>query len=213
MKKIYFFTVSILLLLTSEISAQNTKQADAVVDKLLQTMERDAFSADFTLEIKDKSMPQSQTATGHLTMKGQKFSLQSDDVSVFFDGKTQWIYMPNADEVSITEPDEKEINDINPIAVLRDFKTESTVRYINKTSSNGVYCIEMVSKDLKSDVEKVELGLNKANDNIVYINQFNRNGGTMSLRLDNLKKGIITSDKMFVFDKSKYPNVEINDLR
>ena len=214
MKKIYFLIFSILFLITSEISAQNAKQtADVAVDKLLQTMEREAFSADFMLEITDKSMSQPQIATGHLTIKGRKFSLQSDEISVFFDGKTQWVYMPDVDEVSISEPDEKEISDTNPVAMLANFKAESVVRYTNKTSSKDTYYIEMVSKNLKSDIEKVELGLNKSNDNIVSINQHNRNGSTMSLRLNNLKKGIVTSDKMFAFDKSKYPNVEINDLR
>ena len=212
MKNIYFFTFLILFLhLTSKISAQSEKQADAVVDKLLNTMEREAFSADFMLEIKDKSMP--QTITGNFTMKGHKFKLQSDEFVVFFDGKTQWVYMEEAEEVSIFEPDEKEINEINPMAMLADFKAESTVRYATKTSTNNVYYVEMVSKNLRSDIEKVELGLNKSNDNIVHINQYSRNGGTMSLHLENLKRGITASDNVFVFDRSKYPNVEINDLR
>ena len=213
MKNTYFLIILITLLLTNNVFAQSEKQAGVAVDKLLQTMEREAFSADFALEITDKSMPQPQTVRGHFMMKGRKFSLMSDEITVYFDGKTQWIYMSNVDEVSITEPDGKEINEINPIAMLAGFKAESTVRYTNKPASIGVYCIEIVSKNLKSDVEKVELGLSKSNDNIVYINQYSRNGGIMSLRLDNLKKGIAISDNMFVFDKSKYPSTEINDLR
>ena len=212
-KRILFLAIATFAILASNVSAQSEKQAGVVVDKLLQTMKSEAFSANFTLEIKDKSMPQPQTIKGSLVMKGRKFSLQSDEFVVFFDGKTQWIYMPDANEVSIAEPDEVEINEINPMAILAGFKAESNVRYAEKTSSKDIYYIEMISKNLKSDVEKVELGLNKSNDNIVSIKQYNRNGGAMSLQLDNLKRGIVTSDNMFIFNKSKYPNVEINDLR
>ena len=213
MKKICFFIFSMVFLLLSEVSAQGDKQAEAVVDKLLQLMKIDAVSADFVLTINDKSLPQPQVLKGDFTLKGNKLRMETEEIAVFFDGKTQWLYMAQNEEVSITEPDEQEITDINPMAILHNFRAKSSVRFAEKAPSDANYYIDITPKNTKEDIEKIELALNKNNNSVVYIKQKNKNGGTMSLQLKNFKSGVKVPDNVFVFDKSKYPNAEINDLR
>ena len=55
-------------------------------------------------------------------MKGEKFLLDADGVKTWFDGRTQWSYLTNSDEVNISEPTPEELQSINPYALLSIYK-------------------------------------------------------------------------------------------
>jgi len=50
--------------------------------------------------------------------------MEMDEMQAWFDGKTQWAYMAQNNEVSITEPTEKELAETNPMAILSGYKTK-----------------------------------------------------------------------------------------
>jgi len=68
-----------------------------------------------------------------------------DEMKAWFDGKTQWAYMAQNNEVSITEPSEKELAETNPMAILSGYKTKTVIRF-SKTKSTNNYVVEMIPK-------------------------------------------------------------------
>ncbi len=212
-KNIYTIVVVLAFCFSNAVLAQNNKQAEAIVDKLLTTVKNEAVDADFQLTIAEKSLPKPQVLKGKFTLKGNKFCMETDGIAVFFNGKTQWVYMEDNEEVMLTEPSPSELGDINQMAILSNFRTGSIIRFVAKAPADGNHHIEMIPTAVNSDIAKIELALNKTSENVVYINQTNKNGSSMKLQLSNFRKGVKVSDRIFVFDKSKYPNVEINDLR
>ena len=42
------------------------------------------------------------------------------DVETFFNGKTQWVFVKENNEVTITEPTLKELREINPLLLISD---------------------------------------------------------------------------------------------
>lgn len=210
-KIIYIFTL--LLFSFQLITAQGTAQAEKIISDLLINAKTNAIKTNFKLSMSEKGSPQTQVSSGTFTIKGNKFVLEMDAMKVFFDGKTQWAFVPQSNEVSITEPSEKELAETNPMAILSGFKSKSNIQFSTKTKSAQNYCLEMLPKIKNKDITKIEVQVNKSNGNLCSIKLSNKNGSSSILTLSSFQKGLKVNDNVFVFDKAKYKNVVENDLR
>lgn len=135
-----------------------------------------------------------------------------DEMNAWFDGKTQWAYMAQNNEVSITEPTEKELAETNPMAILSGYKTKTVIRF-SKTKSTQNYVVEMIPKVKNNDFTKIEVQVNKTTGNLVSIKLSAKNGSATLLTLTNYQKGIKVADDVFVFNKARFKGVTVNDLR
>jgi len=209
-KKIYSFVI--LFLSLQNISAQSNAQAEQILTNLLTSAKTNAIKTNFKLIVCDKKNIQEQASDGTFTLKGSKFILEMDEMRVWFDGKTQWAFVEQNNEVSITEPSEKELSETNPMAILSGFKVKCNIRFSPKIKSAQNHCIEMLPK-VKLDITKIEVQITKSTNNLVSIKLFNKNGSTSLLSLSNFQKAVNASDNTFVFNKAKYKTATINDLR
>ena len=210
-----FRKISLLILLFSVqfIAAQSNVQAEQILTDLLNSAKTTAIKTNFKLIVSDKKKSEPQTSSGVFTLKGSKFILEMDAMKVWFDGKTQWSFVHQNNEVSITEPSEKELTETNPMAILSGFKTKCIIRFSSKTKSNQNYCIEMIPKSKNNDVVKIEVQVNKNNGNLFSIYIISKNGSISHLILSNFQKGITINENSFVFNSTKFKGVTINDLR
>ena len=195
------------------IKAQNNVQAEKIISGLLADAKSNAIKTNFKLIISDKSDPQAMVSSGTFTLKGTKFILEMEAMKAWFDGKTQWAYVQQSNEVSITEPSEKELADTNPMAILSGFKTKCLIRFSVKVKSAQNHCIEMIPKIKNTEISKIEVQINKANGNLVSIKLINKNGSASLLTLNNYQKGITVLDNIFTFNPAKFKGVTLNDLR
>lgn len=202
--------ISILFFCTS-VFAQNTVTADKRLAELLNTIKNTPSKADFKILITDKSN-QGQSVTGNITLKNTKYFIEMKDMKIWYDGHTQWAYVVPSNEVSVTEPTEKEIAENNPIAILSRFKEKSVTHY-SKKQSVADYVLEMIPKVKSSDISKIEIQINKTTNNLTTIKLSAKNGNITVLTLANYQKGLKIGDAFFIFQPSKYKNVVENDLR
>jgi len=193
--------------------AQSNPQAEQILTDLLTSARTSAIRTNFKLIASDKSNPQGMVSSGIFTLKGTKFVLEMSDMKAWFDGKTQWAYVSQNNEVSVTEPSEKELAETNPMAILSGFKSKCVIKFSGKTKSAQNYCIEMTPKVKNKDILNIEVQVNKANGNLFSIKLTNRNGTTSHLILSNFQKGISVSDNIFVFNPARYKGIVVNDLR
>ena len=126
--------------------------------------------------VSEKNDSQTQSSSGSFTLKGTKFILEMEALKLWFDGKTQWSYVQQNNEVSITEPSEKELAETNPMAILSGFKSKCLIRFSSKTKSEQNYCLEMVPKLKNKDLVKIEVQVNKNNGNLFLICIYYTNG-------------------------------------
>ena len=212
MKKI-FYSIVLLFFCFQITVAQTDAKADKIVSDLLAEAKSSAIKTNFKLAISEKSNSQAQISIGTFTIKGNKFVLEMVDMKVYFDGKTQWAYVAKNNEVSVTEPTEKELSETNPMAILSGFKAKSIIRFSSKVKSAQNYCIEMTPKAKSQDIVKIEVQITKSNGNLYSLKLINKNGGTSLLSLTNFQKSVKVADAIFVFNSAKYKGVEVNDLR
>jgi outer membrane lipoprotein-sorting protein len=94
--------------------AESNADAEKVIEDLLASVKTSAVKTDFKLSSKEKNELVTQNVSGTFTLKGDKFVLDMTVMKAYFDGKTQWSYFTHNNEVSITEPSEKELSETNP---------------------------------------------------------------------------------------------------
>ena len=194
------------------IFAQNDKNAEKLLTDVLNQVKTTAIRTNFHLSVAQKGS-RAMSSAGVFTLKGKKFMLEMEETKAWFDGKTQWAYVKQNNEVSITEPDEKELSETNPMAVLGNYKATCKISF-SKTKSATENVIDLVpAANNKSGVKLVTVCINKKTGILSSIKVTNTNGTVSLLSVYNFQKGINVDDSYFTFDKSKFKKVTINDLR
>ena len=213
MKNKLIFSFALILFTVQGMFAQNNIQAEKAISDVLSQAKTSAIRTNFKLTINEKKGSQSMSSTGVFTLKGNKFVLEMDAMKAWYDGKTQWAYVSQSNEVSVTEPTVKELSETNPMAILSGFKSKCMIRFSTKVKSNQNFCIEMIPKTKNNEIIKIDVQINKVSGNLVSIKLANKKGGTTLLTLSNFQKGIHVADNVFVFNASRFKGVAINDLR
>lgn len=203
MKKIIFMFLVVLPLV---IFAQNDKEAERKVKMVVSELKQSAYEGRFTLLYYNAHAETTDKQLGDLTIKGNKFRMNLGKNETKFDGNTQWVFMSEYNEVSITEPTNEELQEINPLAMIEYYVSKDK---ISQSDDGAINFYPTNPKE--SEYFRIELRLNKTNlPSRLVIHQ--KNGDKITLIFDSLNKTKV-SDDCFVFDVVKYPNVEVNDLR
>ena len=95
------YILSIFLFINSifTISAQNNTEAEQLIDKLINSIRSEAVRSNFTLKISEKNAVNSHKFSGIVVLRANQFYLEMDELMVWFDGKTQWAYLKESDEI------------------------------------------------------------------------------------------------------------------
>lgn len=203
MKKILFILFAVLPLV---LFAQNDREAERRVKAVVSELKQSVYEGKFTLLYYNAQSETTDKQSGDLTIKGNKFRMTLGTNETKFDGRTQWVFVSEYNEVSITEPTTDELKEINPLAMIEHYVAK------DKISQGEDGAINFYPTDPKSsEYFRIELRLNKSNlPTRLVIHQ--KNGDKITLVWDSLNKAKV-DDAYFYFDVAKYPNVEVNDLR
>ena len=60
-----------------------------------------------------------------MLLSGKRLKLSTPQLITWYDGKTQWNYIVNANEVDVSYPTKKEMTTLNPYSFLRDLTGNS----------------------------------------------------------------------------------------
>ena len=191
-------------------------KAKEILDKASVTFaQAGGIKASFTFNIKDVKAKVTESFDGTIQMKGDRFCMDTPDYELWFNGKTQWIYMKGVDEVNISEPSKEELQMLNPSVLFNIYKNGFKYKYLSeKTDIKGkqVYEIELTPLK-KNDMVKMIIQIGKISSLPHTITIVNKNNIDNIIHINKYETGNSYADSMFSFDKKKYPNVEIIDLR
>ena len=201
MKRI--FILGTLVLLSYCLYAQNDAKAAEILDKaLVELSSSNGIRADFE-----------GTESGFLLLKGEKFYLNNGNIQSWYDGKTQWSYVADMEEVNISHPTPEELQGINPYYILMRYKTDFDYTYKGSQTKNGVKGHEILLTPKHSgnrDLIRVFISMKHQPLGM----KIEQNGQTISeINVTNYQKGQKLGDEKFRFNSSLYPNVEIIDMR
>ena len=201
MNRIY--TLFFLLMLTLSLSAQQDTKAKNILDKTVEKYNQS----------KGISVIFGGSQSGKLLLKGEKFQLTTQDVTTWFDGQTQWSYLKQNEEVNISTPTPEELRAINPYAWLSLYKQGFNYRYSGVKTREGKQGHEIVlTPQTKQDIQSITLLIGSDYEPI-YIGILPTEGQMQEFIVHNYRTQLNLNDNAFRFDRSKYPNAEIIDMR
>lgn len=210
----YIFSV-LIALLTLPVLAQQQAQAKVVLDKTAAAFTKaGGIKAEFDIKSFSKGRLVGG-ANGTIQLKGQKFLLKTEDVTTWFDGKTQWSYLSGSDEVNVTNPTEAELQSANPYALLQvyqhgfNYKLGGTKTFRGKS----VYEVVLTAITRTQDTQRMVLYVTKDSYQPLYIMMEQRDKNRSEITVTGYQAGQKYTDGLFVFDKKQYPRAEIIDLR
>ncbi|MCX7863111.1 MAG: outer membrane lipoprotein carrier protein LolA [Bacteroidales bacterium] len=191
-------------------------KAKSILDKVSQKNKSyKTIKSDFAIILENKRENIKDAKKGVIWIKGNKYKIDLAQSTIFFDGTTQWTYIKESNEVNITSPDPKDDNTLNPAKIFTLYETGFKIRFIRERfeKNRALYEIELYPKDLNKDFTKINLKIDKDKNQIFSMKRFGKDGTDFYIEIISVKANEEMADAMFVFDKSKYPKVEINDLR
>lgn len=192
------------------------KNAEEVLSKAAVKYEQSGgISARFVSTITTPKNPNGEDIEGSIDTKDNKFVLITPGMRTIFNGTTQWVYLEESEEVNISNPTGEELQLVNPMLLLKSYKTDFTVSYKGEhVGQNGksVYTTVLIPKK-KNNITKIELQIDKISFMPSFITVSTKNEMNTTITIKDLKMNINKPDSYFVFNESDYPDVEIIDLR
>jgi outer membrane lipoprotein-sorting protein len=186
------------------------KQLDAVSAKF-KTYKN--VTAKFSLKMENAAGKSMGNKTGTVYMKGGKYRISIPGQDIFSDGSNVWTYDKAANEVTINKIDPS-ANTITPQKLFTNFYDKDFLYRLNgdvTVAGKKLKEIELTPVDKSKTFHKVLLYLDKSSINTTKI--FEKTGNRYTYSISNMNTAAPIDDKMFLFDASKYPGVEVVDLR
>lgn len=211
MRKLIF---SIVLLTNSifALVAQKNVEAEQLIDRFIASVSTQAIRTNFTLEVFEKNAVHSQQFSGSFTMQANRFNLETEEMKVWFNGKTQWVYYSQSDEVTITEPTAEELSTTNPVAILSDLKRTSKISF-GKQKNAQQHIVLLAPKNAQASFSMAEVYFHKSTGNLAAMTLRFPDGSSQSLKLNNYQSNTTVPLSVFNFDKKKFPEAIVVDMR
>lgn len=173
-----------------------------------------AMKIDFTLTVDNK---QSNTKTEHigsLKVMDKKYHLSILGNETFCDGKNIYSYSKDNNEVTITSMDEEQIN-MSPIQLLSAWKEGYKLRYLGDADIDGYYSteIDLYPVERTSPIVRIRVTLEQKTKNLRKILQQTKDGMLMTYFINGIEPVDNISEDSFIFNESKFPGVEVIDMR
>ncbi|MCP9611708.1 LolA family protein [Coprobacter tertius] len=212
-KSIQLLLASILLcVFIYPVKAQQVNKAIKLLDQVAANYEKaKGISAHFDITTMNSAGKQEGTVNGNIQMLGKQYAFSTSEMITWYNGTTQWTYIPSNNEVNVSTPSEEEIQSINPYLLLKGYKNNFNCIYKGKNKTNEN--IELIPKDNSNEIKKIILYIDVNKYLPVNIIIENKNKTKIRIGVSQIKTGLNFKNSQFVFDKKKYPDTEIIDLR
>jgi outer membrane lipoprotein-sorting protein len=148
-------------------------------------------------------------------MKGTKYRVNFNGQEIICDGNTVWNYDKSSNEVTVSKLDAAN-GTITPQKLFTNFYDKDFLYTMNgakKQAGKTLQEIQMTPTDKSKSFHTVYLLIDKNSKTIYSTKVLEKTGDRYSYTVTTLKPNQAMEDKNFVFDKSKYPGVEVVDLQ
>lgn len=198
--------------------AQIDQKAKEILDKMSDKYQSiPAYKTNFVYRLTNKAENVDEQFAGEIMVKGEKYVLIMSDQEIYNDGETIWTFLKEANEVNVDYymPDE---GDLSPNNIYSAYKKGYRYRWLEnkKIGSRSLDVVELQPEDPKDPDKiffRIVLNIDQADNTIHSWEMYDRAGNVFSYTISGFNPSYKAEDSFFAFDASKFPNVEIVDLR
>lgn len=202
-KKLALFIIALCSAIA--LQAQNSTQARAILDKTAAVVgNKGGAQANFTMQ-----NAKTGTTSGTIAIKGNKFHASTPQAIVWYNGKTQWTYLKQNEEVNITTPSKAKQAAMNPYAFINLYKSGYT---LTMSTSGGLHTVHMKATNAASkSIPEMYITINKQTYVPTQVKMRHGSAWT-TITIKNFKAKTL-SDATFTFNAKDFPSAEVVDLR
>jgi chaperone LolA len=216
MKKVYALVAFVSLVLFAQAQTKNDADAKKILDGVSAKFKTfKSPQAAFTYQVENAQGKVLSTKKGVVSMRGNKYHVTMGSLEIFSDGKTSWNYDKSSNEVTVNGV-ETSSSAMTPQKLFTNFYDKDFLYKLNgekKAGGKTLQEIEMTPTDKSRPFHKVYVYVDKAANTISNARFLEKTGNRYSYTITSLKPNTTVSDAEFMFDKKKYPGVEVVDLR
>ena len=196
--------MTIVALISMGVYAQNATKARQILDKTASIVNnKDGASASFKISGKSTG-----TVSGTIAIKGNKFRATTPEASVWYNGKTQWTYMKENEEVNVSNPTEAQQAKMNPYTFITLYKKGYT---LGMTNVKAGYQIHLTAQDKSRAIQEMYITVNSKTYLPTTV-KMKTKGKWTTITISNFK-AVKQSDASFTFNSKDFPEAEVIDLR
>jgi outer membrane lipoprotein carrier protein len=204
---------TIFLLAISTVLFAQDQVAKDVLEKLSTTTKSyKNITIGFDFIFENTSQNIKETQKGILILEDKNFRLEMDAQTIINDGESQWVYLTDMNELQIMEHDPED-DMMSPNKLFTIYEKGYKYTYIGAEAEKGkrLQIIDLFPEESGAFI-KVTLAVDAAKNQLNTITIFDKNGGNYSYKVNTFTTN---SNNLapFTFNLSKYPNVEVIDLR
>jgi outer membrane lipoprotein carrier protein len=169
-----------------------------------------SFNANFTYSTEGLK----EAYKGDVTVKNRKFRLKLAGQEIFNNGATVSTFIKETNEVNVSNFDPAE-EGINPAKIYTIYKKGYKYAFIEeqKAGKNVYEVVELTPEKANSQVVKLRITVDKKDKTVKSWKITTKDGKKQNFKIDKFTEIKGLSDAHFNFDKTKYPGVEVIDLR
>ena len=221
MKTIISLCIVLLFAVVSNAQPKNMGQSDPAAKKILDAVSAKfksfkAVQAIFSFKNEDGKGKVLGIKKGSLFTKGNKYRVSiTGGQDIYCDGSNIWTYDKNSNEVTISKFDPSQ-NTITPQKLFTNFYDKDYLYKLNgekKEAGKVLQEIELTPFDKTKSFFKVLIWVDKKTQAIYSTKVLEKSGNKYTYTVSSLNGSATVNDTQFVFDKKKYPGVEVVDLR
>lgn len=201
----------LVLLLIFPLAVVAQGDAAAFIEKAVAKLKSDAaVHMDYGYAVYDEGGRLLQEDTGIIRIDGNCYSLLMDNMKVWCDGKTQWSYMRDVNEIYITSATSEEAQNLSPLNMMERFcKISSPVM----KSENGKVVVALSNGSGEAEINKVVLRFDGNSYRLEGMSIYMTNAGRVEIELSNYAAKCKFAESSYVCPVSNFPGVEVVDMR
>jgi outer membrane lipoprotein-sorting protein len=208
----YFFAVMVIAgLSATSAQAQGDKKSSAILEAMSSKYQKiKSFKAIFTYTPEG-----GKPLKGEATVKGTKFRLKMAGQEIFNDGKLMATYIKETNEVNLQDFDPTATGDLDPTKIYTAYKKGFKYAFLKekKEGAKSLEVVELTPTKKDSQVNKVQIAVNKADKSINSWTILQKNGQEVTYTVNDFQPDVTVADSYFAFNSKQYPGVEVVDLR
>ena len=208
MKKITFLLIFIFLN-TYFLFSQNDKKALDMLNSMSDNYKKmKGFTSSFTYSMKNLTEDITDSFSGKISVRDDKYVLYIEGQKIINDSKTVWTYLEDLNEVTISDFDPTE-QDISINNVFEVYKEGYKHMFINKV--NGINNVEIYPDDEDKSYFKISFAILE-NNLLSSFTVYDKSNSIFIYTIDDFLEEDL-DNSLFFFDLEKYPDIEVIDFR
>lgn len=204
--------IIISLLLLFPLFAMAQKDAAVMLDNVVAAIKADAaLQMDYTYTIFDEEGAVVYSDNGTMKLDNERYALDMDNMKIWCDGKTQWSYMKDIDEVYITAAGSDEAQNLSPLYIMETYRENYSLEI--RPGTDNLHIVTLTAHDVEAEVNKLELLVNSETSRLAAMFIHMPGQGYAAVQLDNYVPGCKFASATYECPVGDFPTAEVIDMR